>query len=229
MTLFPELFCKRRLDASKRLGTSASDPGRPCKLYPWPSCIPGPWPGQLGTGALRGAAGLGGAARWGAVHVASGGSPACAWQARLWAGRAEGHPRQGDTPRGSEDLASCQHGGFLAPLLGWSCRGPGQARHSAASVSPSVAGPVTPASVGQWRGLPARSPEVVSGSNSASASLRPPRWVSFTVKDPKTCDFTSGNKNTRVRQLPHVQKRHFTSQAQGEGQAGGGERAWLSR
>lgn len=128
MTLFPELFCKRRLDASKRLGTSASDPGRPCKLYPWPSCIPGPWPGQLGTGALRGAAGLGGAARWGAVHVASGGSPACAWQARLWAGRAEGHPRQGDTPRGSEDLASCQHGGFLAPLLGWSCRGPGQAQ-----------------------------------------------------------------------------------------------------
>ena len=34
-------------------------------------------------------------------------------------------------------------------------------------------------------------------ANSAPASLRPPRWVSFTVKDPKTCDFTSGNKNTR--------------------------------
>ena len=28
----------------------------------------------------------------------------------------------------------------------------GQARHSAASASPSVAGPMTPASVGQWRG-----------------------------------------------------------------------------
>lgn len=35
MTLFPELFCKRRLDASTWLGISASALGRPCKLYPW--------------------------------------------------------------------------------------------------------------------------------------------------------------------------------------------------
>lgn len=227
MTLFPELFCRRRLDASKRLGISASDPGRPCKLCPWSSCTPGPWPGQLGTGALRGAAGLGGAARWGAVHVASGGSPACAWQARLRAGGPRGTPGRGTRPGAPRTWQVVSTEASWLPC--WGGAAEGQARHSAASVSPSVAGPVTPASVGQWRGLTARSPEVVLGSNSAPASLRPPRWVSFTVKDPKTCDFTSGNKNTRVRQLPHVQKRHFTSQAQGEGQAGGGERAWLAR
>ena len=160
MTLFPELFCKRHLDAIKWLGVSASAPGRPCKLYPWASCIPGPWPGQLSTGALRGAAGLGRAARWGAVHVASGGSPVCAWQARLWAGRAEGRPRQGDTPKGPEDLASCQHGGFLAPLWG-GCRGPGQAQ--CCLCVPIGSRAHDPGLSGSVAGLTARSPEVVSG------------------------------------------------------------------
>lgn len=145
------------------------------------------------------------------------------------AGEGRGHPRQGTRPRAPR---TWQVVSTKAP--GLPCRGgaaEGQARHSAASVSSLVAGPVTPAPAGQRRGLTARSSEVVSGSNSASRFSEAASWMSFTVKDPKTCDFASGNKkhkSARQCQLPPVQKCHFTAQAQ-EGQAGGGERARLSR
>ena len=135
--------------------------------------VSGPWPGQLGTVALRGASGLGGTARWGAVHVATRGSPVCAWQARLWAGRSEGHPRQGTRPRAPRTQHVVSTKASWLPC--WGGAAEGQARHSAASVSSLVAGLVTPASLGQRRGLTARSSEVVSGSNSAPASLRPRR------------------------------------------------------
>lgn len=185
--------------------------------------VTGPWLGQLSTMALRGAS------RWGAVHVASGGSPVCAWQAHLWAGRAGGHPRQGDTPKGSEDPARCQHGGFLAPV---GVELPRARPGTALPPSPICSRAHNPGLSGSAAGLTARSPKAASGSTSTPASLRPRRWMSFTVKDPeKKCDFTSGNKNARV----HISANFLTCRnvilllrLRG-GRAGGGERARLSR
>lgn len=185
--------------------------------------VTGPWPGQLSTVALRGAS------KWGAVHVASRGSPMCAWQARLWVGRAWGHPRQGDTPKGSEDPARHQHGGFLAPSRAELPR----ARPGAAlPPSPICSRARDPGLSGSAAGPTARSPKAASGSTSTPTSLRPRRWMSFTVKDPeKTCDFTSGNKNARV----HISANFLTCRnvilllrLRGS-QTGGGERAQLSR
>lgn len=214
-TLFPELFCKRRLDASTWPGISASAPGRPCK--------PCPRPGQLSAMALRGSREVGcspsGLRRKPRVCVA--GTPVG------WEGR--GHPRQGDTPKGSEDPARRQHGGFLAPVV---VELPRARPGAALPPSPICSRARDPGLSGSAAGPTARSPKAASGSTSAPASLRPRRWMSFTVKDPeKTCDFTSGNKNARV----HIGANFLTCRnvilllrLRGS-RAGGGERAQLSR
>lgn len=137
MAFFSALFCKRCLDDrdSTWRGLCSSAPDcqcKPCPFLRW--LLTGPWLGPLCAADPEGSRGAG------CTHMASGGSPRCLWQECPSAGRAGGHPRQGDTPpMGSED-----GGKSSAPRLPSSAVGqkPPRARpgHSATSVPASVTG-----------------------------------------------------------------------------------------
>lgn len=90
-------------------------------------------------------------------------APCVHGQARLWAGRAEGHPRQGTRPRAPRTWQA-SHEGFLPPVGAELLRArPG----TVLPLSSLVSGACDPQPQRVSRGLTARSSEVVSGSNSA--------------------------------------------------------------